>query len=111
MDVQMKTSAARRRLADLIAREAFAPFAERIDSVRFRMPKYAARSGTRRASLEVRLETGARLACSAEGRGTADTLEAAAHAMRRKILAELGLPLIDREGGKGGDPRAERRAR
>lgn len=110
MDIQMKTSAARRRLADLIAREAFAPFAEHVDTVRFRMPKYGARSGTRRASLEVRLESGARLSCSAEGLSTADTLEAAAHAMRRKILAELGLPLVDRKSSDGGDPRAERRA-
>jgi hypothetical protein len=99
-------SEARRLLANVVVREALGSLAKQIESVRFRLPQSEVEQ---RCTLEVQLTTGTKLECHGVGPNMADAFECAAHGMRRKLFAELGLPLPARIDAVS-DPRAERRA-
>ena len=102
-------SEARRLLANVVVREALGALAKHIESVRFRLP--AVGGGERaRCELEVQLTSGAKLECDGAADSMADAFEGAAHDMRRRMFAELGLPLPARSRHAADDAAAERRA-
>ena len=97
---------ARRLLANVVVREALGAVWTHVESARMRLP-----DGARdpRCTLEVQLTSGAKLECHGTAPSMADAFECAAHGMRRKMFAALGLPLPPRAEAAG-DARAERRA-
>jgi len=99
-------SEARRQLANVVVREALGPLWEHIESLRFRLPEDATEP---RCTLEVRLANGEKLECHGMARSMADAFECAAHGMRRKLFATLGVPLPARANAAA-DAQAERRA-
>jgi len=102
-------SEARRLLANVVVREAIGTLSSHVESVRFRLP--AARDGEHaRCELEVQLTSGLKLECHGVAANMADAFEGAAHEMRRKMFAELGLPLPARSRLVAADAGAERRA-
>lgn len=105
--VESRTSVteARRMLANVVVREALGGMWKHIESVRIRL----ADSRACDCVLEVQLASGARLECKGAAENTADAFERAAHAMRRRMLAELGLPLPTRARSGRSAPAAERR--
>jgi hypothetical protein len=109
IESSVPVSPARRLLADLVVREALGPLAGHVESVRFRIPAEPARRKKTRCELHVRLKSAAELACRGAADNMADALENAAHAMRRKIFTELGLPLPPRGAPSPGPASAERR--
>ena len=97
---------ARRLLANVVVREALGAVWTHVESARMRLPDGAPGP---RCTLEVQLTSGAKLECHGMAPSMADAFECAAHGMRRKMFAELGLPLPAR-AELAADPRAERRA-
>ncbi len=89
-------SEARRLLANVIVREALGAMSRQIESVRFKLPVQTGADSRRTCELQVRLSSGGKLSCPGTGECMADALESAAHAMRRRLFAELGLPLPSR---------------
>ena len=103
-------SEARRLLANVVVREALGALSKHIESVRLRLP--IASDDSARCELEVGLTSGVALVCRGMGPSMAAAFETAAHGMRRKLFAELGLPLPARSrlDAAGPDAAAERRA-
>jgi hypothetical protein len=97
---------ARRLLANVVVREALDAVRKHIESLRFRILESDVEQ---RCTLEVQLTTGAKLQCHGMAPNMADAFECAAHGMRRKMFAELGLPLPARKHDAD-DAAAERRA-
>ena len=102
----LPVSEARQRLADLVVRDALGAVWKHIESLRFRLPE---RGLEERCILEVQLTNGAKLECHGMASNMADAFECAAHGMRRKLFAALGLTLPPRARGAEDAP-AERRA-
>jgi len=102
----LPVSEARQRLADLVVRDALGAVWKHIESLRFRLPE---RGLEERCILEVQLTNGAKLECHGMASNMADAFECAAHGMRRKLFATLGLALPPRARSAGGAV-AERRA-
>jgi hypothetical protein len=99
----------RRVLATAIVLETLSRFGDRIVRVRFDVPDVE-RGPDKMCLLYVLLDDGAVLEARAAGTCVADVMESAAHTMRRRIAAALGVPLCERQREEQGDPRAERRA-
>jgi hypothetical protein len=83
-------SEARRQLANVVVRDALGTLWKHIESMRFRLLE---RGLEERCTLEVQLTSGAKLECHGMAPHMADAFECAAHGMRRKLFATLGLPL------------------
>ena len=105
VESRASVSEARRMLANVIVRDALEGMWKHIESVRMRLADSTARD----CVLEVQLASGARLECRGVAESAADAFERAAHAMRRRLFEELGLPLPMRAPSVQGAASAERR--
>jgi hypothetical protein len=99
-------SEARRMLANMVVRDALDTVRAHVGSARYRILEADLEQ---RCTLEVRLTNGSMLECHGMASNMADAFECAAHGMRRKMFAALGLPLPTRKHDAC-DASAERRA-